>query len=163
MMKPRILAVAAATMLLAAGPAQADAGLPQQSMAVWILILISLIILFVIWRVVAALSAAGSTWTLAMALSENEVLKDAAGNPVTDPVTGQPKSLVSASSSRLIAFMGMVVIVCMFLGIGYYIIWGLFTGIDVAAKLTGIWAYFAAGSSLFAPYAANQLAELLKK
>ena len=134
-----------------------------EAMAYWAIGAINIILALVLWQVVSNLGAAGSSWSLSVALSEEEIVRDANGQTLVDPQTKVPVTRTSPSTSRLIAFMGMLVIVCMFLGTGYYILFGLFTGAAVADKLSGIWSYFLAGATLFAPYAANQIKEMVKK
>lgn len=136
---------------------------PAKSVAYWAVGAINLILVMVLWQVVGNLGAAGSSWSLSVALSEDDVLHDATGQPVIDPQTKTPVTRTSPSTSRLIAFMGMLVIVCMFLGVGYYIILGLFNGEKVSDNLAGIWSYFLAGATLFAPYAASQIKDMMKK
>jgi len=110
-------------------------------------------------------SLANSKWTLSDALSEAETPPNPAGAGATAGAGGganEPK--MSASSSRLIAFIGMIILSALFLGVGYFTLWALFFGQpkDVqAVKDTG--TVFLTGSALFAPYAFNKLADVFKK
>ena len=65
------------------------------------------------------------------------------------------------STSRMIAAFGLMVLAVMILGIGYGIMWSLFTQ-DKTPDLSGIGPYLLGGSALFAPYAFNQLKEIFK-
>jgi hypothetical protein len=48
----------------------------------------------------------------------------------------------------------------MALGVGYYMLWSLFT--QQSVDLSSIGTYFLSGSALFAPYAFNQLSSIFK-
>lgn len=94
------------------------------------------------------------SWTLTRALSEKSEIADPA-LPARDRVQYAP------SSSRLIAFMGMGVILILFLGVGGVSIWqGLVR--DAFPDLDNIGWFLTAGASMFVPYAANQIAEAVK-
>lgn len=64
------------------------------------------------------------------------------------------------STSRLGAAVGTLVLAVMALGVGYYMLWSLFTKGSV--DLSSIGTYFLSGSALFAPYAFNQLSSIFK-
>jgi hypothetical protein len=96
----------------------------------------------------SATTATGQRWSLADALSEESTVTNAEGKPTT---------MMLASTSRLIALYGMLVILSIFLGVGVIVLWDLAvsgktpSGLDAAMKLlTG-------GMSLFAPYIVNQV------
>jgi len=67
-----------------------------------------------------------------------------------------------SSVSRLIALVGTLVLTAVMLGVGYGMIWSLFTKGQIPA-LEGIGPYLLGSSALFAPYAFNQLKEAFKK
>lgn len=84
-------------------------------------------------------------------------------NPAPNPSPPQPigqKADDVPSTSRLGAAVGTLVLAIMALGVGYYMLWSLFTqqGVD----LSSIGTYFLSGSALFAPYAFNQLSSIFK-
>jgi len=122
-------------------------------------------------------SLAGSKWNLADALSEAEAQQNpSAGTGGASPSAAagtsggggsaagnQGAPVMSASSSRLIAFVGMIIISALYLGVGYYTLWALFFGQAQEienVKQTG--TLFLTGSALFAPYAFNKLADVFK-
>lgn len=93
------------------------------------------------------------SWKLSDALSEK-----------TDTAIGAPPTPAVASSSRLIAFMGMLAMLSVFMGFGLYMLWALFTGdvtkLDGNVKSAG--TYLLYGAALYAPYAFNQIKEAMK-
>jgi hypothetical protein len=60
------------------------------------------------------------------------------------------------SSSRLIAFIGMLVIVTVILGIGYSSLW-VFLTTGTFPALSGVTTFLVACAGLFTPYLANQI------
>lgn len=67
-----------------------------------------------------------------------------------------------ASSSRLIAFMGSLVILFIFFGFGTVALYGFATTGTVPATLKDITDYLLAGLTLFAPYTVNKFAKLFE-
>lgn len=58
----------------------------------------------------------------------------------------------------MIAFLGLIGMLSMFVGIGFYLLWALFNGKqDLAHQLDIAGHYLLYGSALFAPYAFNQI------
>lgn len=78
-------------------------------------------------------------------------------NPAPPPPAGQKADDVP-STSRLGAAVGTLVLAVMALGVGYYMLWSLFT--QQSVDLSSIGTYFLSGSALFAPYAFNQLSSI---
>lgn len=76
----------------------------------------------------------------------------AAAAPAVDPGS-------SASASRLVAFLGTVAILAMFMGFGLYALWGAFNGksAEVHETLKAVSSYLLYGSAMYAPYAFNQI------
>src|SRR5262245_2186198 len=105
-------------------------------------------------------------WSLADALAEKSSDRK---KMVAQPVAGEPleKAMLVAepamvgSASRLFAMLGTLVLTVVMLGIGYAMIWSLFTRGTIPA-LEGIGPYLMGGAALFAPYAFNQLKEAFK-
>lgn len=95
-----------------------------------IMIGLLLIVLFWIMRVLRR----ASKWSFAEALSENGL----------------------ASCSRLIAFLGFIVIVDVLFGFGLFAVWSLFTKGSLPS-MTGALAFASGGATLFTPYFANQI------
>lgn len=117
---------------------------------------------------------ADDSWTLPQALSEKHAA--ATPTPALAPVISsdpkeksddpKPPAIPSispdtsiGSSSRLIAFLGMIAMLSMFMGIGLYLLWALFNGKGDDAKkaMDAASTYLLYGSALYAPYAFNQL------
>ena len=116
------------------------------------------------------LSRDASGWSLTDALSEKNpspapvaivqaavavVPGDAAPAAAVPPV--DPGS--SASASRLVAFLGTIAILAMFMGFGLYAIWAAFNGRAAEARdtLKAMSSYLLYGSAMYAPYAFNQI------
>ena len=90
-------------------------------------------------------------WHLGDALSEE------AGNQ-PNPLPAGTKPVMVASSSRLIALLGLLNILGVFLGFGYYFLYTAFAGTTVqAADMKSVIYYLFSGAVMFAPYLANQL------
>ncbi|MCK4125514.1 hypothetical protein HFK83_24500 [Ralstonia pseudosolanacearum] len=86
-------------------------------------------------------------WGLADTLSEKS------GTPTATTATPP-----TGSTSRVIAFLGLIGMLSMFVGIGFYLLWALFNGKqDLAHQLDIAGHYLLYGSALFAPYAFNQI------
>lgn len=95
-------------------------------------------------------------WKLSEALSEDiELPPQKAGDP--------PTKLMVGSSSRLIAFMGMLVIMALVMGAGIWLLWMLFTTRAVPTGLDNLLNYFVGTATLFVPYLANQLRAAIGK
>jgi hypothetical protein len=65
------------------------------------------------------------------------------------------------SFSRVAGALGAIGLASTFVGIGYWVIYQLFLG-DNLAKLNDLGIYFLAGSALFLPYAFNQISSIFK-
>lgn len=86
-------------------------------------------------------------WRLADTLSEKS------GTPA-----GSSGASSTGSTSRVIAFLGLIGMLSMFVGIGFYLLWALFNGKqDLLHQLDTAGHYLLYGSALFAPYAFNQI------
>jgi hypothetical protein len=92
-------------------------------------------------------TATSAPWRLSDALSEEGDVTDA---------SGVKRTIMVASSSRLIALFGMIVIMALFLGVGTVVLWS-FAKTGTVEKLDGILQYFLAGAGLFIPYSINQI------
>jgi len=90
-------------------------------------------------------------WSLADAVSEE------AGNQPAMLPAGQ-KPIMVASSSRLVALLGLLGILTMFIGTGYHLLWSLFCG-KTLPPLWEVMRFFYGGAAMFAPYLINQLKE----
>jgi GH24 family phage-related lysozyme (muramidase) len=77
---------------------------------------------------------------------------------------GPPAALtiLEASSSRLIAMVGMVVILLTYLGFGIFSLYTFGLTCQMPASTTAVTSFLYAGLTLFAPYAANKVSGILK-
>lgn len=112
-----------------------------------------LFILLVVIVVVLIVYMAKGKWSLADALSE-----ESSSQPKEIVVSqdGQSNVVMVASTSRLIALLGLLGILTTVLGIGYAIIWNLFL-YGTVPPLTQVRSFLFGAACLFAPYLANQV------
>ncbi len=150
-----------ASMAFASIPAhaqdQAAAGVKyvplSEPLAYAILAVIYIVVFVAVIGVINALARKSSTapgergWRLSDALSEE--------GEITGPGGGK-QTVMLASTSRLIALLGMIVIMALFLGVGTIVIWELAQA-GTAPFLDGVLKYFLAGAGLFIPYSVNQI------
>jgi len=114
-------------------------------------------------------------WSLADALSEETQVSyytetttaDANGNKVTvrdlaKDKEGKPILLTElrASTSRVIALMGMMVIVFLFVGFGVFAMFSFGATGTLPDSMETLIKFLAAGMTLFAPYVVNKFASL---
>jgi hypothetical protein len=90
------------------------------------------------------------TWQLGDAVSE-----EADNQP--NPLPAGVKPVMVASSSRLIALIGLLNILGVFLGFGYYFLYSAFAGTVHLEDMRSVIYYLFSGAVMFAPYLANQL------
>lgn len=112
----------------------------------------------------AALTAT-KTWSLSDALSEEtEVSSIVDGKPQINTATNEPITVVlmMASTSRLIAFMGMLVLILMFVGFGSFALYGFAVSGTLPASMDQVGKFLLAGMTLFAPYAVNKFASMFE-
>jgi hypothetical protein len=125
---------------------------------------------FVVFRVIrqitqflgAPISAADPSPRGMSLLSEKSApVKDAAAATKLDGNEPKQTDLYALSYSRACGSLGMIVMAGMLFALGNYILWASFfdKSIDILDK---IGSFFLAGSSLFAPYAFNQLGSVFK-
>ena len=106
-----------------------------------------------------------SHWSLADALSEGSevtaMVKNAQGElePKLD-ASGKPVMVTElrASSSRLIAMMGMMGILLMFLGFGAFSLYAFALTGTVSPQIDKVIYFLLSGMTLFAPYVVNKFA-----
>jgi hypothetical protein len=144
--------------------------------ATWLLYGIPLLALFgavVAICVVRAALKQSTGWSLADALSEEVDLPvytevtDAAGNTTRSLQLGPDgKPLLAAqmraSSSRVIALMGMVAILFLFIGFGALALFSLGRTGEVPPSLDRVVNFLVSGMTLFAPYVVNKFASLFQ-
>ncbi|SDO73126.1 hypothetical protein SAMN05216303_102209 [Rhodoferax sp. OV413] len=125
-----------------------------------------------IWIIRSALLQAPN-WSLADALSEPTDLPvytettDAAGNVTRSlqlGADGRPllAPQMRASSSRVIALMGMVAILFLFIGFGALALFGLGSTGQVPEHMDRVVNFLVAGMTLFAPYVVNKFSALFQ-
>ena len=115
----------------------------------------------------AALGA--SHWSLADAMSEGidvtATVKNAQGNlePKLD-ASGKPlmATELRASSSRLIALMGMMGILLMFIGFGSFSLYAFALTGTVSAQIDKVIYFLMSGMTLFAPYVVNKFSSIFQ-
>lgn len=88
-------------------------------------------------------------------------LQEALSEEKEQPVAEGVQVPLVSSSSRIISFFGSLIMTIVFMAIGLYVIWGLFTCQDLK-NLESTGSYFLAGSAIFAPYAFNKLSSIFK-
>lgn len=71
-------------------------------------------------------------------------------------------TVLEASSSRLIAMMGMVVILLTYLGFGIFSLYTFGLTCQMPASTAAVTSFLYAGLTLFAPYAANKVSGILQ-
>lgn len=120
-------------------------------------------------KIISSLSNSESKWSLADALSEEASVAslESDGNGGFKPrlgADGKPIIVTElrASSSRMIAFVGMILILLMFLGFGIFSIYS-FAKTGVMPSIDNIVNFLTAGMTLFAPYLVNQFSAIFEK
>lgn len=119
----------------------------------WPIFWVVTILLFVFLMVTFIALLRNEEWSLADAVSE-----EAIPQPPTLPEKCEGKPIMVASTSRLVALLGLLGILSMFIGVGYYLLWSLFCKGEVP-QLWEIVRFFYAGAAMFAPYLVNQIRE----
>lgn len=94
-------------------------------------------------------------WSLADALSEPVLLSHPSDG-------GKPVTVRDASSSRLIAMAGMLVILLLYLGFGVFCLYSFGLTCAMPAQSDAVTHFLYAGLTLFAPYIANKFSNLFK-
>jgi hypothetical protein len=144
--------------------------------ATWLLYFIPLLALFGAVVAICVIRAAlkqSSGWSLADALSEEVDLPvytevtDAAGHTTRSLQLGPDgqallATQMRASSSRVIALMGMVAILFLFIGFGALALFSLGSTGQVPDSLERVVNFLVSGMTLFAPYVVNKFASLFQ-
>lgn len=104
-------------------------------------------------------------WSLTEALSEEvpvgPIVKDAAGVPVLDTEGKiQHETVMKASSSRLIAFFGTIVIMMLYIGAGLAVLKNVAADGTIPQDTEKLTTFFASGMVLFAPYVVNKFSAI---
>jgi len=146
---PGFTTILAADSAAAVPPAAGAPPAPADGYLIFTLVVVSLFLIGALLWLLMGL-ARNPAWTIADAVSE-----EAGNQPATLPVGVKP--IMVASSSRLIAMLGLIVLIGMSIGVGYGMIWSMFTHQQM--QMQGLLSYFYGMAALFAPYAVNQLRE----
>lgn len=138
--------------------ALADTGNADSTFAVVVVVIVLLGALLAFIAVGNGL--AKSTWSLADALSEEADLTPSAPAAGAPPA-GAPTTVseLRASSSRLIALFGAIVITFVFLGFAAVALYKYTTGQSIP-DVDNLLKFVAGGAALFAPYAVNKLSSI---
>lgn len=111
-------------------------------------------------------SLGGTDWSLADALSEGTelTLLNDKGQPVTDDKTKEQIKVTKlcSSSSRMIAMMGMIVILLMFLGFGAFSLFTFVKTGKMPESMEDVVSYLVAGVTLFASYMVNKFSKIFE-
>ncbi len=92
----------------------------------------------------------------------NFSLSDALSEEVTVTENGVQITKMVGSVSRVIALMGGVVLVLMFVGFGSFVMYQYAMGSTIAASLDALKTFMTTGLTLFAPYAVNKVSGLVE-
>lgn len=138
----------------------------------WFLYIVLMVVLFGILFCIGAVKVSldkHKTWSLADALSEETDVTPEGAAPTGGAVVGaqpaQPTPVVTTlhgSSSRLIAFLGSIVILFLYLGFGLVALYVFATTGTLPASTSGVKDYLLTGLALFAPYAVNKFSSLFE-
>lgn len=109
-----------------------------------------------------------SSWSLAEALSEEVEISatktGADGRPEFVMQDGKPVivTVMRASSSRVIALMGLVVILLMFVGFGAFALYAFGQTGELPASMDKVQNFLFGGMTMFAPYVVNKFASVFQ-
>jgi hypothetical protein len=117
-----------------------------------ILLILLIILLFAAVNIRNALVNA-SNWSLSDALSESSEVTNSNGDNILE---------MRASSSRLVAFMGMIAIMVLFIGFGTFALYRFAVYGELGESIDKVVSFLTAGISLFAPYAVNKFSKLFE-
>lgn len=122
---------------------------------------ITVLALLMIYRNVRKASA----WSLSDALSEDvpvgPILRNAAGEPLVDKEGNvQYEPVMKASSSRLIALLGAVAIMMLYIGAGLAVLMEFTTNQKIPDDTKEFTTFFLYGMVLFAPYIVNKFSTI---
>lgn len=157
--------------LLADGatPSGVASWVPVESWLIYGIIFFILFSGFISLKYIMSALSNSKKWSLADALSEEAsvVSLEADGNGGFRPrldADGKPIMITElrASSSRMIALVGMILILLMFLGFGIFAMYS-FAKTGVMPSTDNIVNFLIAGMTLFAPYLVNQFSALFEK
>jgi uncharacterized membrane protein len=133
----------------------------------WFIYFVIFIVLFgsLVSILIIRSSLSNTTWSLSNALSEGIELTemDEDGKPIMD-ASNKPLMVTKlyASSSRMVALMGMIVILLMFLAFGSFSLFAFAKTGEMPKSINEVVKFLIAGLTLFAPYAVNKFSKLFE-
>jgi len=153
--------ISAGLMMLISEPARGE-WTPPATGFIYTVIAIVLLATIIALITVAQRLSSSANWSLADALSEETDLtvSDANNMPYTVNAVVIKKTELRASSSRVIAFVGMIAILLMFVGFGAFILWGFAITGELPPGASSVVQYLLGGMTLFAPYIVNKFASM---
>ena len=137
--------------------AEAKIEMPDGGLAAILAIIGFVFVLALLW-VNNSLARAGNGWSLVDALSEEseQTATNAAGEATT-------AVRMIASSSRLIALLGLMGILTLFMGCGAIMLWILGKGGNVKENAESYSTFLMYGVVMFAPYMVNKFSAIFEK
>lgn len=97
----------------------------------------------------------GDSSVMAPSSSSRNVMRGADGNPVA-------LTLLEASSSRMIATLGSLAILMLYMGFGTFALYSFGLTCQLPASMPAVTTFLLSGLSLFAPYVANKISSGIK-
>jgi len=144
-----------------------DAATEWVSPSDWFIYLVIIIVLFgsLLSILIIRSSLSNNTWSLSNALSEGIELTEMGedGKPIMDE-SNKPLMVTKLypSSSRMVALMGMIVILLMFLAFGSFALFAFAKTGEMPKSINEVVKFLVAGLTLFAPYAVNKFSKLFE-
>ena len=111
---------------------------------------------------------ARTNWSLGDALSEEAevTFSEKVDGVLTPRLDDNMKPIMvtelCASSSRLIAFVGLIAILAIFVGCGVFVLYFFAMGKGLPEGLDQVYKFMLAGMSMFAPYVVNKFSSLFE-
>jgi hypothetical protein len=139
----------------------------HETFAGWLVGIVAALTVLAPLTIFVRLKAAGSAWSIADALSEDVEIatneKDGSGLPLKNNEGNIAKATVmKASSSRLIALLGLVSIMMLYIGVGLTLLYGFALNNTIPANIGQITNFFLYGMVMFAPYLVNKFASIFE-
>lgn len=97
----------------------------------------------------------GDQLAMASSSSSSKVMRGADGTPVA-------LTLLEASSSRMIATLGSLAILMLYMGFGTFALYSFGLTCQLPASMPAVTTFLLSGLSLFAPYVANKISTAIK-
>lgn len=168
---PGVTATQAAPAAAAPAADQSDAAKPEPAWVVpkpwFVYTVVGIVLIGSLYALILIRAAlVNSKWSLSDALSEEtDVTAIETVNGVQKPMLDanqQPLTITEmrASTSRVVALMGMIVIIMMFLGFGTFALFEFATTGNMPQSIDNVVNYLLAGLTLFAPYVVNKFSTM---